>query len=139
MTYGWAILIIIIVAGALYALGVFNPATYTGSRATGFATLGAPTEWAFDSTTNTFSIVLKNGLGESITVSDVTAEISGQSGSNTTSTTISPGSTALFTMTVSNTGLSTGDSYSAKVTIKYTKAGGTLTMTEMGTVTGIAA
>ena len=30
MTYGWAILIVIIVAAALYALGIFNPATYTG-------------------------------------------------------------------------------------------------------------
>jgi hypothetical protein len=28
MTYGWAILIIIIVTAALYALGIFNPQTY---------------------------------------------------------------------------------------------------------------
>ncbi len=45
MTYGWAILIVIIVAAALYALGVFNPATFTGRTATGFQTIGAPTDW----------------------------------------------------------------------------------------------
>ena len=35
MTYGWAILIIIIVAAALYAMGVFNPAAWSGKRITG--------------------------------------------------------------------------------------------------------
>lgn len=30
LTYGWAILIVIIVASALYALGVFDPNTWIG-------------------------------------------------------------------------------------------------------------
>ena len=36
MTYGWALLVIVIVAGALFALGVLNPATYQQKRCTGF-------------------------------------------------------------------------------------------------------
>ena len=35
MTYGWALLIIVVVAAALYALGVLNPATYAQSRCNG--------------------------------------------------------------------------------------------------------
>ena len=36
MTYGWALLIIVVVGAALYALGVLNPATYTQSTCRGF-------------------------------------------------------------------------------------------------------
>ncbi len=36
MTYGWALLIIVVVGAALYASGVLNPATYTQSRCAGF-------------------------------------------------------------------------------------------------------
>lgn len=32
MTYGWALLIIVVVGSALYVLGVFNPATYGGGE-----------------------------------------------------------------------------------------------------------
>ena len=36
MTYGWALLVIVIVVAALYAMGVLNPSTYQQSRCTGF-------------------------------------------------------------------------------------------------------
>ena len=36
MTYGWALLVIIIVGAALFALGVLNPATYQQKRCNGF-------------------------------------------------------------------------------------------------------
>ena len=36
MTYGWALLVIIIVGAALFALGVLNPATYQQRRCNGF-------------------------------------------------------------------------------------------------------
>jgi len=35
MTYGWALLVIIVVAAALFALGVLNPATYQQKRCNG--------------------------------------------------------------------------------------------------------
>ncbi len=35
MTYGWALLIIVVVGAALYSLGVLNPATYTQSNCAG--------------------------------------------------------------------------------------------------------
>lgn len=36
MTYGWALLVIVVVGAALYASGVLNPASYTSSKCTGF-------------------------------------------------------------------------------------------------------
>jgi hypothetical protein len=36
MTYGWALLVIIIVGAALFALGVLNPATYQQKTCSGF-------------------------------------------------------------------------------------------------------
>ena len=36
MTYGWALLVIVVVAAALFALGVLNPATYQQKRCNGF-------------------------------------------------------------------------------------------------------
>jgi hypothetical protein len=79
MTYGWAILIVIIVAAALYALGVFNPATWTGSRATGFQNIGAPASgaWKLDDTpaADQFQIALKNNLPSRINITDVAVTI----------------------------------------------------------------
>lgn len=36
MTYGWALLVIVVVGAALYAAGVLNPASYVASKCTGF-------------------------------------------------------------------------------------------------------
>ncbi len=36
MTYGWALLVIVVVGAALFALGILNPGTYSQSRCTGF-------------------------------------------------------------------------------------------------------
>ncbi len=41
MTYGWAILIIVIVAVILYSMGIFNPSSSVTSIVTGFNNLGA--------------------------------------------------------------------------------------------------
>jgi hypothetical protein len=72
MTYGWAILIVIIVAAALYALGIFNPATYTGRVPTGFTTLGTPTDWDLNNN-GEFSIILTNRLNSPIDITEVRA------------------------------------------------------------------
>lgn len=133
MTYGWAILIVIIVAAALFALGVFNPATYTSRAATGFAGLGTPADWQFTGTT--FTVKLSNQVGQGITVTSVE---SSPCTDNTTSTDISAGATAEFTLlTCGTTAKSVGDSYSQQVTVTYSVAGG-YNRTATGTLTGTA-
>jgi hypothetical protein len=148
MTYGWAILIVIIVAAALYALGIFNPATYTGRVPTGFTTLGTPTDWDVASD-GAFSIILNNRLANQITVYSITATLGTVSDTyNTYNCTIdsylmiAPGGTS--DVSVICTGPNpysldlgtptTGTTYSVSVSMLY-NAGG-LNHTETGTVTG---
>jgi len=154
MTYGWAILIVIIVAAALYALGIFNPATYTGSIPTGFANLGAPDEWVLDSNGD-LSVVLSNRLPNQIEIMNISVSTTAGStnwntlnctGQDTDYFTIGAGSIALPSATACpdsdmayslNVGSQTsGATYTVDVTITY-NAGGLLDRTESGKVTGI--
>ncbi|MEM7815876.1 MAG: hypothetical protein QXN71_02030 [Candidatus Aenigmatarchaeota archaeon] len=132
MTYGWAILIVIIVAAALFALGVFNPSTYTGRAATGFGELQAPADWQYSGTT--FTIVLRNGVGQDITVSNVSSTSCSEW---TGSQPISPGSTYSFALTPC-TEKSSGASFSEEVKVTYRVAGSTLDRVATGRLTGTA-
>jgi hypothetical protein len=64
MTYGWALLIIIIVAAALFALGILNPATYAGKTCTGFQQLSYQ-EHRYG-TDGSLVVIFKNGIGKNI-------------------------------------------------------------------------
>jgi hypothetical protein len=137
MTYGWAILIVIIVAAALYALGIFNPATYTGRIPTGFTTLGTPTDWNLDSSGD-FSIILTNRLNNPVTVWNMTIEFGSSQDFNESSIVINPSSEYSYPATQSllNLGSQTvGSTYSVEVSILYGSAGA-LNHTERGTLTG---
>ncbi len=142
MTYGWAILIVIIVAAALYALGIFNPATFTGQRTTGFPNIGAPSDWIYVGSSGEFNITLRNGLGEPITISSVTAQCGANSASVTlatdaSSTTVGAGSTIEYYTNATNCQtLTAGSSYSVPITVSYTTQSGTYARSDRGTVTG---
>lgn len=71
LTYGWAILIVIIVGASLYALGVFNPGTFTGKRVTGFTQFQI-VDHKVDTNTN-LTLVFGNRLGKTVTLGNVTA------------------------------------------------------------------
>lgn len=133
MTYGWAILIVIIVAAALFALGVFNPATYTGRAATGFGGLGTPADWQYTGTS--LSMMLTNQAGVSVTVTAVNS--TGCTGGFSGSTPIASGSTAEFTVTGCPS-KNAGDSYSQAVVINFTRSGSVYPSMASGTVTGTA-
>ena len=137
MTYGWAILIIVIVAAALYALGVFNPATYSGTRATGFDPLLAPTEWALSGTT--FSLSVQNQLGYQINITSISVDLgNSNTGSISPNTYVATGSPLPNQQITLSSNVASGTSYSAKVTIKYIKQGGAIEMSTSGTLTGVA-
>ena len=149
MTYGWAILIVIIVAAALYALGIFNPATYTGRIPTGFTTLGAPDDWDVDSAGDV-RVLLNNRLASqievyTITVSTTTGTPDIWSTANCTGSddymTIAPGgnvdpstacSSVIYDLTVGSQ--TTGTTYSVDVEILYNSGG--FNHTESGKITG---
>ena len=143
MTYGWAILIVIIVAAALYALGVFNPATYAGSRATGFANIGAPAtgQWKLGSTTpDNFELNLKNNLASRLNFTAVTISVGATTCTNGDfdgSPFVSVGIGGTFKVEADCSGFTAGNTYTASVSLTYNNLDSGLTgFTETGTVTG---
>jgi len=134
MTYGWAILIVIIVAAALYALGVFNPATFTGRQATGFQTIGAPTDWDLKNSGNLTLNLANNKMSTAVTIYEINATISGTTSSYLpVGLVLGPGASKTETFPTTAT-LTSGSTYSAKIAILYNSGG--LNHTDTGTVTG---
>ena len=78
MTYGWAILIVVIAVAALAAFGVFNPDRFAQARCIGSATgLACDGTANVDPSTENVRFALTNGVGESINVTGVTADADG--------------------------------------------------------------
>ena len=153
MTYGWAILIVIIVAAALYALGVFNPATFTGRTPTGFTELGAPSDWDISESTGILKYRLSNNKKASqVTVKTIVASLKGGATYtfNTSNCTgdgnymiVGPGGyrdidtycTNIADNNLTFTGLTAGTSYSINMRVTYNEGG--LDHPDTGTVTGV--
>ena len=148
MTYGWAILIVIIVAAALYALGIFDPGTWTGARATGFTNVGAPSSggWKLAAAVgpNQFTMVMSNNLPSRISIDPTATTVTvgatactgvGVLGNTTDAQIVGIGSP--FNVTA-NCGVQTaGSAYTTTVTITYDNLDTGLTgFTESGTLTG---
>ena len=74
MTYGWAILIVVIAVAALAAFGVFNPQRFAQERCVGDATKFACTTNAIslDPATGDIQIGLTNGVGETVNITGIT-------------------------------------------------------------------
>ena len=76
MTYGWAILIIVIVAAVLYSLGIFNPSAFVSATVSGFSGFEAQATCI----RGAFVLQLTNGLGSIINVTEINyTTTSGQS------------------------------------------------------------
>lgn len=123
MTYGWAILIIVIVGGALYALNVFTPTTT--KVCSGFGTLvykDHKMTAAGDFTTS----LAAPAVGGQVTVTDISCPTSaGGTATNSTPNDVL-GSTAgtLFSVGGCKTG-TVGTQYSGlTITVTYTSAEG---------------
>src|SRR3989338_8170279 len=74
MTYGWAILVVLVVIGALAYFGVLNPSILLPEKCTFGAGLGCQ-DFLITSESgaaNSVALVLENGLGSSINVQKVT-------------------------------------------------------------------
>ncbi len=69
LTYGWAILIVIIVGASLYSLGVFTPGQWTGKRQTGFAQFRI-VDFSLKNNGN-MSIAFQNQLGKTVTLNGI--------------------------------------------------------------------
>lgn len=141
MTYGWAILIVIVVGGVLYYYGVFSPGTLVGETKTGFGEVEVD-QWSVSG--SSLNLVLANRAGEDINITNVYVTTDGQ----TSGTSISPetalnsgermGSTLTPVPSIPGEGYSSGDAYQLDVAIEfeYTRTG--LTKNSTGKLSGTA-
>jgi hypothetical protein len=136
MTYGWAILIIAIVAAALYYMNVFGGGCASPS-ATGFPTSGGVailSNGFLIMADGTGEIVLTNNAAQSVSLSNVVIDTY----TNATSMTIPAGETLTLFPAAGNllTIGTQGGCYRFDVTVSFTRTGLTLTQTSSGTLQG---
>ncbi len=143
MTYGWAILVIVIVAGVLYSLGIFSPASSLSSTVTGFSNLGSVTgECAAN---GILRISLGDSTGYPINITGVTAKSStGQISTFEPNSTVDPNPiiqpTSTYIFSVPNICPAAGSRYSLAVTVNYTEPGQIFPgpYTSTGKISGVA-
>jgi hypothetical protein len=134
MTYGWAILIVIIVVAALYALGLTKPCKWTGTQVTvpgGFSTDRAYIKVTSIPNGNRLQMKITNGLPEAVTFAagalTFTITPTGDTGTwPSADTTLQSGQTATFTVDMTGgdpDSVAVGDCYTIDITGSYSTAG----------------
>jgi hypothetical protein len=134
MTYGWALLLIALVAAAIVSLGILDTGSFVGSRALGFSQV-APIGWSLDQS-GSFRIMLKNNAGTDINVTSIRASY-GSSELPYSSNVVIPNG-----MESGEIGVGTffpgkpGESYTIRLNINYTDSETGFPYTDSGTLTG---
>lgn len=147
MTYGWALVVIIIVIAALFAFGIFNPPT--GGTCRGLDKLLYKDHTAAQSGASTLS--LQNGTGS--TINDLAITFGGdfnadgianpaaaatirESDGTDIPTPYNVGSAGVFVVSSADAGPTTTGNYSGTITIQYTNTSTGLVHSETATCTG---
>ncbi len=146
MTYGWAILIIVIVAVILYSMGIFNPGSGITKSSSGFSPFAASAAIC-----NEFGVMLSftvGGLPDGATSATLTSmTLTSASGMNTSTTTTSKFSTTTVasgsTFTILFTGIhcsTSGAAFTASGNLTYSveTPAGAATFSSTGTVAGVS-
>ena len=138
MTYGWAILVVLVAIGALAYFGVLSPGKFlpeTCLLSPGFACTDFK---VVAGTASAWTIKIQNGLGESLTGISVTlAKINDGTGTSTGTCDIGTGtlpSGSPTTCTGSTVAGSAGDRFKAEIQFAYTPVGG-IAHTKVGSLT----
>ena len=120
MTYGWAILIIVIVAVVLYSMGIFTPSSFLSfSGITGLS--GFQPASAACASNGQMIVKLSNSLGYQVSISSINVtSSSGVSVTQPESATLNPGQTQEFLL-FGICPKTSGSSFSDTITVAYTE------------------
>ncbi len=139
MTYGWAILAIVIVAAVLWNMGVFKGqcAKTAPVQVFGSGEQIQASDWTLD-TNNNLTISLKNLAGNDINISVANVTVNGASGTNDTGipSLSSGGDLVLFIPGPTGSSGVAGNCFTADVRVDYSVKGGVQEHTARGTVRG---
>lgn len=114
MTYGWAILIILVVGLVLWQMGFFNPPA-TGHGCSGFSHI-VPLDTKLSG--NKLTIIISNEAGTRLDVDRITATIGSDSAFTILNREMRPGRTEEVNITFGSA-FTTGDYYRANIVIEY--------------------
>ncbi len=137
MTYGWAILVVLIAIGALAYFGVLNPSRFLPRSCTLMPGLDCPTsDLKIQASDNTVHFKIRNGIGENIDFSALNMDVDG-----TTCTAINPAAIndgalspdQVITCPDALVG-AVGERFRGSVTGTYTLGTSTVTHTLTGTI-----
>ncbi len=137
MTYGWAILVVLVAIGALAYFGVLNPSRFLPSSCTVAPGIGCD-EFKVTASDDSVQLLLRNGMGEdlssvSVAISGCTASAEADGGDSWNDGDVLGGTDGI-TLT-SCTGVGATDSrFKSDVAVTYTSSGG-LNHTRTGEVT----
>ena len=131
MTYGWAILVVLVAIGALAYFGVLSPDRFLPAKCQLPAGI-ACTDFKVDAGTSTVTVVLRNGLGFDIDTISVEAD------KCTTPATGSLANGKQSQFAVTGCTLTSGNKYSGDVNVTYTNIDTGLTHKIQGTIIGRA-
>ena len=125
MTYGWAILVIVIVAGVLYSLGIFSPSSSLSTTITGFSGLSVTQAGCVNSVNNQIlELYVTNTVGYPVNITKInTTGNNGVDASQNISSILGDGDSAVFYV---NGACNKSSSYAGSVTITYTEPGQSL-------------
>ncbi|MFH1210862.1 MAG: hypothetical protein V1645_03015 [archaeon] len=136
MTYGWAILVVLVAIGALAYFGVLNPSRFLPSSCTIAPGIGCD-EHKVTASDDSVQLLLRNGMGESLT--GVTVSISGctnsaeADGDDWVDGDVLGGTDGITLTSCSGVGAA-ASRFKADISVTYTSSGG-LNHTKTGTVT----
>lgn len=137
MTYGWALLLIVLVVGALFALGIFDIGNFTGNKASGFTEIGAG-GWRM-TPAGALTMQFKNTAGTTVNITTVNATYGAETISYNSSFAISNGqSSNTISVGTFTSPPSSGASYTVRVHITYTDTKTGFVYGDAGTITGKA-
>ena len=132
MTYGWAILVVLVAIGALAYFGVLSPDKFLPSKCTlpaGVACTDFKVTAGLTPTTGTMIIVLRNGMGFDATSVSVAATGCTTNGDGT----LTNGQQSSFS--ISGCTLTSGSKFSGDVNVTYTNADTNLVHKVQGSIT----
>ena len=92
MTYGWAILIIVIVAVILYSMGIFNPSSSITTTITGFQQ--TPISSVICTPTGVLVVSVEDVTGNLINITAVNSTVNGKTATTNPNQLINPGNSA---------------------------------------------
>ena len=135
MTYGWALLLIALVAAAVFSLGILDVGSFLGSRAVGFSQI-TPVGWQMG-TDGALQVKLKNGAGTDINITSMNATQNGQVASFSQVIPIAEGEeSSVLAFSSFPLPLQGGTSYTISINIAYMDSESEFEYLDSGTLTG---